>query len=257
MTKKERTKRMATERPVALVTGGSRGIGRAIARALRRDGFEVAVCDLRPPDDGEGVAFFAADIARAEDRAALLETLRARFGRLDVLVNNAGVAPRVRADLLDTTEESFDFVLGVNLKGAFFLTQAAARWMVAQRGAVPGHRPCIVNVSSMSAYASSTNRGEYCLSKAGVSMATKLFADRLAEHGIPVHEVRPGIIRTDMTAAVQEKYDRLIEGGLLPIRRWGVPEDVAEAVAVLASGRLAYSTGQVVDVDGGFHLRRL
>jgi NAD(P)-dependent dehydrogenase (short-subunit alcohol dehydrogenase family) len=188
---------------------------------------------------------------------AALDFVRARFGRLDVLVNNAGVAPRVRADLLETGEESLDFVLGVNLRGTFFLTQAAARWMVAQRETVAGHRPCIVNISSMSAYTSSVNRGEYCLSKAGVSMVTSLFADRLAEYRIPVHEIRPGIIRTDMTAKVEEKYDRLIAGGLLPIARWGTPEDVADAVAVLVSGQLSYSTGQILDVDGGFHIRRI
>jgi NAD(P)-dependent dehydrogenase (short-subunit alcohol dehydrogenase family) len=249
-------------RPSALVTGGARGIGRAITRRLQKDGFDVVILDMRPPEDavGEGpgeLAFFEADITDATARTAALDFVRARFGRLDVLVNNAGVAPRVRADLLETGEESLDFVLGVNLRGTFFLTQAAARWMVAQRETVVGHRPCIVNISSMSAYTSSVNRGEYCLSKAGVSMVTTLFADRLAEYGIPVHEIRPGIIRTDMTAKVEEKYDRLIAGGLLPIARWGTPEDVADAVAVLVSGQLSYSTGQILDVDGGFHIRRI
>jgi len=259
-----------TDRPVAIVTGAARGIGRAIALQLLRDGYDVAVIDLVPPDEaavtmtaliaeaGQGAAHYAkADISRAADREAALDDVERRFGRIDVLVNNAGVAPRVRADLLDMGEESLDFVLGVNLRGTLFLTQAAARRMVARIRAGQPIRPAIVNVSSISAYTSSVNRGEYCLSKAGVSMVTTLFADRLAEYGIPVHEVRPGIIRTDMTATVQEKYDRLIDGGLLPIRRWGTPEDVAGAVSVLVSGRFSYSTGQVVDVDGGFHLRRL
>lgn len=257
-------------RPVALVTGAARGIGRAIALRLLRDGFDVAVLDVRDPQEmtdgmhvlaseaGQGaVQYVQADISRTEDRADALAAVRRRFGRLDVLVNNAGVAPRVRADLLETGEESLDFVLGVNLRGTFFLTQAAARWMVERLDAGEPLRPAIVNIASISSYVSSVNRGEYCISKAGVSMVTALFADRLAEYGIPVHEVRPGIIRTDMTAKVEEKYDRLIREGLLPIARWGTPDDVADAVSVLVSGRLAYSTGQVVDVDGGFHIRRI
>jgi 3-oxoacyl-[acyl-carrier protein] reductase len=179
------------------------------------------------------------------------------FGRIDVLINNAGVAPKTRMDLLETTEESMDHVLGINLKGTFFLTQLVANVMTRQLERDPDSRPKIINISSVSAYTSSVNRGEYCISKAGLSMVTSLFADRLAEYGILVYEIRPGIIKTDMTAAVQEKYDRLIEQGLTPVKRWGVPQDIADAVSVLCSGKLGFSTGEVLNVDGGFHLRRL
>ena len=179
------------------------------------------------------------------------------FDRLDLLVNNAGVAPLNRVDLLEADEDSYDRVMAINLKGPYFLTQRVANWMIEQRKTHPERTPRIINISSVSAYASSPARGEYCLSKAGLSMMTRLYADRLAEFGVGVFEIRPGIIRTDMTGAVRGKYDALIAAGLTPIRRWGTPEDVAEAVCAVAEGRLDFSTGQVLDIDGGFHLRRL
>ncbi len=245
-------------RRVALVTGGRRGIGLGIAHALAAEGFDLAVCGTRPEPGAELEALRAAgvellyvpaDVVRPDDRGALLEAVRERFGRLHVLVNNAGVAPEVRADLLETTEASFERVLRTNLAGPFFLSQAAARWMLDQRRADPGWRGCIVNVSSISA-AASVNRGEYCVSKAGLAMVSRLFAVRLAADGIPVYEVRPGIVATDMTAGVREKYDQRIADGLVPQRRWGEPEDVGRCVAALARGDLAYSTGAVIYVDG-------
>ena len=230
----------------ALVTGGTRGIGRAIAEKLRDEGWEVAV-SCRTPQDIPGIKCIQADNADPEQRAKLLKEV----GDIDLLVNNAGIAPRVRADLLDMSPESMEELMKVNLYGPFFLTQEAAKGMI-QRGS-----GMIINISSMSAYTVSVNRGEYCISKAGISMMTQLYAARLAEYGIPVYEVRPGIIRTDMTSKVTEKYDALLEGGLAPIARWGEPEDVAEAVAVLAQGRLRYSTGEIINVDGGIHIQRL
>ena len=230
----------------ALVTGGTRGIGRGIVEKLRDDGWDV-VASCRTPREIDGVRCIIADNSNADDRKRLIE----EAGDIDLLVNNAGIAPRVRADLLDMTEESMDEVLDVNLKGPFFLSQLAAKGMIA-RG-----RGMIINISSMSAYTVSVNRGEYCISKAGISMMTQLFAARLAEYGIPVYEIRPGIIRTDMTSGVTGKYDALIEGGLLPIARWGTPEDIADAVSVLAEGKLRYSTGEIINVDGGFHIQRL
>lgn len=251
----------------ACVTGGGRGIGRAVGLKLAGTAHRVAVVDVCDEKEGAaavaafpgaGHVFIQADISVAGDRRRAVETLRREFGRLDLLVNNAGVAPRERRDILETTEESYDRVLGVNLKGTFFLTQEAARWMAAQPEVKEGVRGRIVNVASISSYASSPSRPEYCISKAGVSMVTKLFADRLAADGVLVYEVRPGIIETPMTAGVKEKYDRLIlEDGILPQKRWGLPEDVAAVVAAVASGAFDYSTGQVFDVDGGFHLRRL
>lgn len=230
----------------ALVTGGTRGIGRGIAEKLRDEGWDVVV-SCRTPREIPGIRCVVADNSIASDR----ERLISEAGDLDLLVNNAGIAPRVRADLLDMSEDSMDEVLDVNLKGPFFLSQLAAKAMI--------RRGCgmIINISSMSAYTASVNRGEYCISKAGISMMTQLFAARLAEYGIPVYEIRPGIIRTDMTSGVTGKYDALIGGGLLPIARWGTPEDIAEAVSVLAEGRLRYSTGEVINVDGGFHIQRL
>jgi NAD(P)-dependent dehydrogenase (short-subunit alcohol dehydrogenase family) len=222
---------------------------------------------------GQGVAV-QADVASAADRDRLVETVLREFGRIDLLVNNAGMAPRQRADVLETGEASYDEVMAVNLKGPFFLTQRVAKAMIAliEAGLFEAHkadadggtsaysgwfRPTIVNVGSLSAYTSSTNRAEYCLSKAGVAMMTALYADRLAGYGIHVYEVRPGIIETDMTRGVRERYDSLIAAGLTPIRRWGQPEDVARAVVALAEGALPFSTGEVINVDGGFHLRRL
>jgi 3-oxoacyl-[acyl-carrier protein] reductase len=256
---------------VALVTGGSRGIGRAIAVELSRIGLDVAInyASNRPAAEeaqalarsarpGARAEIVPADIGAAADRDRLLAFVRERFGRLDLLVNNAGLAPSTRADLLEATEESFDRLLNVNLKGPYFLSQAAARWMIEQRGSRgPDYRPAIVNISSISAFAASINRGDYCVSKAGVAMMTQLFAARLADDGVNVYEIRPGIIATDMTAAVKEKYDALFAEGVTPIRRWGTPEDVARAVSAIAQGLLPYSTGEVINVDGGFHLRRL
>ena len=251
--------------PVALVTGAARGIGAGIAAELAATGFDVVVADLA--DGAETVAaveaagrrglFVEMDVSNADARAAALKQVEDTFGRLDVLVNNAGVAPKVRADILEATEESYDFVMGVNLKGPYFLTQAVANGMIRRRTAGDDANLSIVNISSISAYTASTGRGEYCLSKAGVSMATKLWAARLAEHGIGVYEIRPGIIATDMTSAVKEKYDKLIAEGLTPIRRWGEPGDIARAVAACARGDLGFSTGEVINVDGGFHLRIL
>jgi NAD(P)-dependent dehydrogenase (short-subunit alcohol dehydrogenase family) len=256
------------ERRVALVTGGGRGIGLGIARALAREGCDLAICGTRPAAAvaeavreleglGAAVQYVQADIASRDDRARLVGAVRERYGRLHVLVNNAGMAPRVRADILEASEESYEEVMRTNLQGPYFLTQAVARWMVEERRADPAAPLCIVNISSISATVASTNRGEYCLSKAGVSMATRLWAVRLAEFGIPVYEVRPGIIDTDMTAGVRARYDALIAGGLLLQARWGLPEDVGRAVAMLVRGDLGYSTGQVIWVDGGMSVPRL
>lgn len=259
---------------VALVTGASRGIGRAIAIELARVGFDLMVnfvsneaaaeetCVTARMVSGERqvrVEKCRADISRADDRARLLVATRNQFGRLDLLVNNAGVAPEARVDLLEASEESFDRLIDVNLKGPYFLTQAAARWMIELRsaGAIADYQPAIVNISSISAYAASPERGEYCVAKAGLAMMTKLYAARLASEGINVSEIRPGVIATDMTAAVKVKYDELIADGLTPIKRWGTPEDVGRSVAAIATGSFPFSTGEVINVDGGFHLRRL
>ena len=238
---------------IALVTGGSRGIGRGIADRLHAEGWQVAITSRSPAGERAQRDFLCiqADNASAEDRECAVQTVLDRFGRIDLLVNNAGIAPRVRADLLEMSEESMHELLDVNLVGPFFLTQRVARQMIAQGGGM------IVNITSMSAYVSSVNRGEYCVSKAGLSMMTSLFAVRLAEYGIPVYEIRPGIIRTDMTAKVSEKYDKLISEGITPIRRWGKPADIAQAVYMLSQGLLPFSTGEVINVDGGFHLQRL
>ncbi len=247
----------------AIVTGASRGIGRAISLKLARDGYTViAAARADHEKSAEYISELTAmsptsiyvptDISKEEDRKRLVDTVYDTFGHLDVLVNNAGVAPTERKDLLEMSEESMDRLLGINLKGTFFLTQYAANRMVAA-----GSGDMIINVTSMSAYTASVNRGEYCISKAGLAMVTELFAVRLAEYGINVYEIRPGIIATDMTAGVRDKYDALIEGGLLPISRIGEPEDIAKAVSALASGALPYSTGEVLNIDGGFHLRTL
>ena len=244
----------------AFVTGSTRGIGRGIAEALRREGWRVFFSGTRkepPADLPAGADYIPCDISRAEDRQAALEEILRRCGRIDLLVNNAGVAPLERRDILEMTEESFDRVTGINLKGTLFMCQLFAREMIAERDRVSEWQPRIVNIGSMSAYTSSTSRGEYCVSKAGVGMVTKLFADRLAAEGIPVFEVRPGIIDTDMTKVVHEKYERMIGEGLLPVRRFGKPEDVAGMVLACAGGLLDYSAGQVLDADGGFSLRRL
>ena len=252
---------------IALVTGSRRGIGLGIARKLGQEGYFVILSATAAQDDAvvaeltqEGIdcTYISCNIAHADERAHIFEDIRARYGRLDVMVNNAGVAPNVRLDLLETTEESFDRLMGINLKGTFFMCQLAANTMIGmQQQGLEDYTPRIVNISSMSAYTSSVNRGEYCISKAGLSMTTQLFADRLAEYGIPVFEVRPGIIQTDMTAGVSEKYQKLIEGGVTPIRRFGQPADVANCVAAAVSGLLDFATGQVLNADGGFHIRRL
>ncbi|UCG47721.1 MAG: 3-ketoacyl-ACP reductase [Phycisphaerales bacterium] len=264
-----------SERPAAIVTGASRGIGRAIAKELASLGYDLAVSHLDFTADGEPdesparttrdelqalgsqCEIFRGDIGSAEDRARLVDLARERFGRCDMLVNNAGVAPLKRLDILEATEQSYDRVMGINLKGPYFLTQQVANWMIDQRRANPERAMRIVNTGSISAYTSSPGRGEYCVSKAGISMMTKLYADRLAEYNIGVFEIRPGIIATDMTSGVKAKYDKLISEGLTPIKRWGRPEDVARAVGAIAEGRLDFSTGTVIDVDGGFHLKRL
>jgi len=260
---------------IALITGASRGIGRGIAVELARSGFSVAinyagrqdaaleckrVCGQAAPLDAQSsFEIFQADISEAADRARLLESVLQRFGGIDLLVNNAGVAPAERKDLLETSEESFDRLMRINARGPFFLTQAVANYWVGSPEASKAGRqkPKVVNISSVSAYAPSVNRGEYCMSKAALSMMTQLFAVRLAEHGINVYEIRPGVIETDMTSTVKQKYDDLISGGLTPIQRWGTPEDVGRAVAAIALGRFPFSTGEVINVDGGFHIRRL
>lgn len=252
---------------IALVTGGTRGIGLGVARALARDGWTLALCGLRSREEvadivkelaslGNGAEYWPADIGSPNDRATLLTSIVAHFGRLDALVNNAGRAPRVRADLLAATESSFEEVLRTNLQGPFFLTQSVARLLVQQQQRASAHR-AIVFVTSVSADMASTQRGEYCVSKAGLSMAAKLFAVRLAADRIPVYEVRPGIVATDMTAGVKEMYDTRIAEGLVPDARWGQPEDVGKAVASLLRGDIPYATGTVVNVDGGLSIPRL
>jgi NAD(P)-dependent dehydrogenase (short-subunit alcohol dehydrogenase family) len=263
-------------RQVALVTGASRGIGRGIALELAKAGYELVINYARNLTAAEKTAadcmtlagsrgwkiraeICQADISVSAQRENLVEFTRSTFGRLDLLVNNAGVAPEVRGDILEASEASFDRLININVKGPYFLTQLVARWMmrqVANRGSA-AVSPKIVTISSISAYAASTNRGDYCIAKAALSMVTPLYASRLAEYGIQVYEIRPGIISTDMTEAVKAKYDKLIGEGLTPIKRWGTPEDVGKAVAALAEGALPFSTGDVINVDGGFHLRRL
>lgn len=254
--------------PVALVTGGSRGIGLAIATCLGRAGYRLAINGRRDASEvsdalallstGQEPALYCqADISVRQQRQYLVQQLLDQFGRIDVLVNNAGIAPTTRADVLEATEQSFDQLIDVNLKGPYFLTQAVARWMVKQKQADKRFRGCIVNVTSVSATVASVNRGDYCISKAGLAMTTQLWSARLAEHGIDVYEVRPGIIATDMTAGVAQKYDHLIADGLTLERRWGTPEDVGRAVSLLARGELTYATGQILVVDGGMTQSRL
>lgn len=257
--------------PVALITGASRGIGRAISIALGSIGFDLVInyalnqeaavqtkneAIQRAEQSGKSIRaeICQADISRSEDRVRLVDFTRETFGRLDLLVNNAGIAPGIRADILEASESSFDQLVAVNLKGPYFLTQLVAKWMIAQRQQDAKLQPKIVTINSISAYTASVNRGDYCVSKAGLAMMTKLFAARLAEHGINVYEIRPGVIATDMTATVKEKYDRLIVDGLTPIKRWGQPEDVAKAVIAIALDLMPFSTGEVINVDGGFHL---
>lgn len=252
---------------IALVTGSRRGIGLGIARALGQAGFLVVVSATGAQADDvieqltrEGIrcVYHKCDISQPTDRTGILDWIDTTYGRLDLIVNNAGVAPATRLDLLETTEESVDRLLNINLKGTFFMCQLAANRMIEmQSRGLTDYQPRIINISSMSAYTSSVNRGEYCISKAGISMTTQLFADRLAEYGIPVFEVRPGIIRTDMTAGVTEKYEALIAQGVTPIKRFGTPEDVANCVLAASGGLLDFATGQILNADGGFHIRRL
>jgi len=263
------------ERPAAIVTGASRGIGKGIAKELASLDYDLVVNHFDfttegEPDESRAVQtqkeikelgadceILRGDVSSAKDRARVVDLTKSKFGRCDILVNNAGVAPLKRMDLLEVTEESFDRVMGINLKGPYFLTQLVANWMIEQKKQYPERAFRIVNTGSISAYTSSPTRGEYCVSKAGVAMMTKLYADRLAEYNIGVFEISPGIIATDMTSVVKDKYDKLIAEGLTPIKRWGQPEDIAKAVGAIAEGRLDFSTGQVINVDGGFHLRRL
>ena len=259
---------MLHQEKVALVTGGARGIGLGVALKLAEAGFTLAISGRRPlkqvkpaldqirKRSGASI-YIQADVSNTEDRVRLLRGVKKNFGRLDVLVNNAGIAPRVRADILEAGEESFDELIATNLKGPYFLTQAAASWMIRQQASGPRVHRAIINISSVSATVASVNRGDYCISKAGIAMATKLWAVRLAEYGIGVYEVRPGIIETDMTEGVKGKYDALIEGGILLQKRWGTPKDIGTAVSMLARGELPYATGAVLVLDGGLTLARL
>jgi len=266
---------MAMNPQVALVTGASRGIGRGIAIELARLGFSIAInyaqrqeaaleckrlCVQAAPRGAESsFELFRADVSKTQDRAGLLKAVQERFAWIDLLVNNAGVAPTARVDLLEASEESFDRVMNINARGPYFLTQAVANFWIAGLKQRPGEtgKPKIVNISSASAYAPSVNRGDYCMSKAALSMMTQLFAARLAEYGINVYEIRPGIVLTDMTGSVKEKYEGMISDGLTPVARWGTPADVGRAVAAIAEDRFPFSTGEVINVDGGFHIRRL
>ncbi len=253
---------------VAMITGGSRGIGLGIARRLVLKDFSLAINGVRAPGQveqimaelrshGPEVNYYQGNIGHSEDRQHIVSRAKAEMGSIDILVNNAGIAPKERKDILETTEESFDYVMGVNLRGTFFLTQLVANLMVGQKQENAEIFNCIINVSSISATIASVNRGEYCISKAGTGMVTALFAARLGEFDIPVYEIRPGIIKTDMTAGVKEKYDKLLENDLCVQSRWGEPDDVGKVAASLAEGNFPYSTGQVIMVDGGLSLPRL
>ena len=255
-------------RRAALITGGARGIGLGISQYLAQEGYDLAICGVRAEAAVEGVlrdlrrlggevVYLQADVADREARSWMVREVKTRLSRLHVLVNNAGVAPKERKDILEATEESFEWVFRVNAQGPYFLTQAIANWMIEQKRAASDYAGCIINISSISATVASINRGEYCVSKAAIAMASSLWATRLAEFEIPVYEVRPGIIETDMTAGVRPKYDALIEQGLLLQKRWGTPQDVGRAVAMLARGDLPYSTGQVIVLDGGLTVSRL
>lgn len=257
-----------SNKPVAFVTGGSRGIGFGCASQLAQLGFNIAINGMRDESAvaepiealqalGAEVVYCQGDIGSAEARASMLEQIKAKFGQLNVLVNNAGVAPKERKDILEATEESFDYVVGTNVKGPYFLSQAAANWMIEQKASAPDDFFAIINVGSISATVVSVNRGEYCVSKAGIAMMSQLFAARLGEYGIPVYEIRPGVIKTDMTSGVTAKYDALIEDGLCVTKRWGFPDDIGKAVGSLAKGDFPYSTGQVIMVDGGLTMPRL
>lgn len=253
---------------VALVTGSSRGIGLGIVKELAMHGFDIAINGVRPEEDvqdvlqsikalGIDIIYCQGNVALTADRVKILRGVKEHFNQLNILVNNAGIAPRERRDVLETSEESYDDVMNTNLKGNYFLTQAAANWMIEQKGNDAAFSSCIINISSISATVASVNRGEYCVSKAGIGMITQLFAARLGEFDIPVYEIRPGIIATDMTAGMKEKYDNLIAQGLCIQKRWGTPEDVGKVVGALAVGSFPYSTGQVFMIDGGLTVPRL
>ena len=259
---------------VALVTGSTHGIGKAITIELAKIDCSVVINgattknlsndyileleNIFKEDIGDRFLFVRADISKEEERNKLLEKIKEKFNRIDILVNNAGVAPKIRCDILESTEESYDHVMDINLKGPFFLTQSIANWMVKIRNKLKeDYNPYIINISSINRYTSSTTRGEYCLSKAGINMMTKLYGDRLAEHGIFVYEISPGIIETPMTESVHEKYEKLIHEGLTPIKRWGKPIDIAKPVVAIVNGLIPFSTGSVLDIDGGFHIHRL
>jgi len=255
-------------KPVALITGGSRGIGLGIATELAKAGFDLAINGVRNENllaealsglkaYGVQVIYVQGDVSLKNDRDRMINQVISHYGQLNILVNNAGIAPRERKDILEATEESFDQVLNVNLKGPYFLTQQVANHMVGIKKKEPSQFCCIINVSSVSASVVSINRGEYCISKAGIAMATKLWAVRLGEFDIPVYEIQPGVIHTDMTAGVQEKYDQLFQQGLAVQQRWGTPEDVGKVAAAMCLGNMPYSTGQVVMVDGGMTIQRL
>ncbi|OGV34181.1 MAG: 3-ketoacyl-ACP reductase [Lentisphaerae bacterium GWF2_45_14] len=254
-------------RNAALVTGGARGIGLGISEALAKGGFDLAICGTKDERDvaesvdklrafGKEVLYIKSDISETDGREKIISEIKSRFGKLNLLVNNAGVAPSKRVDILDADEESFDRLININLKGPYFLTRLAAAWMVEQKGAEPSFQGMIINISSVSSDAASVNRGDYCISKAGISMATKLWAVRMSEFDIPVYEIRPGIIMTEMTSGVKEKYDNLIANGITLQKRWGFPEDIGRAVAMLARGDMAYSTGSVFNIDGGLTVSR-
>lgn len=253
---------------VALITGGTRGIGLGIAQNLAIKGYSLALNGVRNENEvkpiirdleekGVEVIYCQGNIGHSNDRISIINSIKEKLGQLNVLVNNAGIAPRERKDVLETSESSYDEVMGINLRGPYFLTQAIANWFVEQKEENPEFRSSIINVSSVSASVASVNRGEYCISKAGLSMMTQLFAVRLGEYDIPVFEVRPGLIQTDMTSGVKEKYDKLLDEGLCVISRWGTPNDVGKAVASLAEGDIPYSTGQVLMIDGGMTIQRL
>ena len=264
---------MVKENSVAVVTGAGQGIGRGISLELAKNGFDIVGVDVFFKPSNKQIGLFEVkerveklgsdflpiqgDVSSLKDHELILEQALDRFGKVDVLVNNAGIAPEKRLDILETTPESYDRLLSVNARGPFFLTQKIAQQMVKQVEQNPGLKPCIVFITSISAYVSSLSRAEYCVSKAALSQAARIFADRLSEFGINVYEVRPGIIQTDMTAAVRNKYDKLIDKGLVPQKRWGLPEDVGKAVASLAKGDFGYSTGLVIEVSGGMNIQRL
>lgn len=252
----------------AFITGGTRGIGLGIATELAKSGFDLAVNGIRAEDAvkdvlaelsgyGVQVIYVRGDVSKKEDRRQMVDTVLDRFGHINILVNNAGIAPPERKDILEATEESFEHVLKVNLQGPYFLTQSVAATMIEAKTRQPEDFFCIINVSSVSATVASVNRGEYCISKAGIAMATQLWAARLGEYEIPVYEIQPGVIRTDMTAGVKDKYDRLFSEGLAVQHRWGTPSDVGKVAVAMANGHLPYSTGQVVHVDGGMTIIRL